>query len=125
MDIGEIALYMMYIRDQIKIYHWQTKSYARHKASDSLVNNLSSKLDKFVEVIQGSRLKRIIIPKSFNKFVFDNQTDNSALKLLLELKKWLESTLPKYLEKTDTELLNIRDDILADVQQTIYLFTFN
>jgi len=123
MDIGEIALYMMYIRDQIKIYHWQTKSYSRHKATDSLVDNLSSKLDKFVEVMQGSRMKRIVISKS-NKFVFENETDNSAVKLLIEFRKWLEDALPKYLEKSDTELLNIRDDILADVNQTLYLFTF-
>ena len=123
MDIGEIALYMMYIRDQIKIYHWQTKSYSRHKATDSLVDNLSSKLDKFVEVMQGSRMKRIVISKT-NKFVFENETDNNAVKLLTEFRNWLENILPKYLEKSDTELLNIRDDILADVNQTLYLFTF-
>ena len=123
MDIGEIALYMMYIRDQIKIYHWQTKSYSRHKATDSLVDNLSSKLDKFVEVMKGSRMKRIVISKT-NKFVFENETDNNAVKLLTEFRNWLENILPKYLEKSDTELLNIRDDILADVNQTLYLFTF-
>ena len=42
-DIGEIALYFIYIRDQLKIYHWQTKNYARHVASDSFVSSLSDK----------------------------------------------------------------------------------
>ena len=41
-DIGEIALYFIYIRDQLKIYHWQTKNYARHVASDSFVSSSES-----------------------------------------------------------------------------------
>jgi hypothetical protein len=39
--------------------------------------------------------------------------------------EWLESKLPRMLKKTDTDLLNIRDEILADLNQIKYLFTLS
>jgi hypothetical protein len=35
----------------------------------------------------------------------------------------LITDLPKKLKKTDTDLLNIRDEILADINRARYLFT--
>ena len=69
--IGEIALNFMFIRDQVKIYHWTTTSFARHKSSDALVASLSDKMDKFLEIIQGIHRKRLIIPKN-NKITLLN-----------------------------------------------------
>jgi hypothetical protein len=34
---AEIIHLMMTLRDQVKIYHWQTMSYPRHKATDELI----------------------------------------------------------------------------------------
>ena len=50
---GEIVCLMMTLRDQIKIYHWQTMSFPRHKATDELVGKLDDNIDKFVEVYMG------------------------------------------------------------------------
>ena len=120
-NIGEIALYFMFVRDQLKIYHWQTKQYSRHIASDSFVDDLSTKMDTFIEVMQGSRNERLQISK--NAFSFKNHDDSSVVMLLQKFKIWLVEELPSYLIPTDTELLNIRDEILADVNKTLYLFT--
>ena len=122
-DIGEIALHMMFFRDQLKIYHWQTKSYARHIASDSLVNNVSNKMDTFIEVIQGSRGKRLSIPN--NRYNLKNFTDGNIVRLLKDFREWLTIELVGYLKETDTDLLNIRDDILGDVNKCLYLFTLD
>jgi len=121
-DIGEIVLNFLFIRDQLKIYHWTTTSYARHKASDSLVDSLTDKMDKFVEIIQGIHSKRLVIPKN-KKISFKNESDDSIVVLLENFKVWLIETLPKYITK-NTDLINIRDDILGDVNNTLYLFTF-
>jgi hypothetical protein len=121
-DIGEIVLNFLFIRDQLKIYHWTTTSYARHKSSDSLVNSLTDKMDKFVEVIQGIHSKRLVIPKK-KKISLKNESDDSIIVLLENFKDWLLKTLPKYMKK-NTDLINIRDDILSDVNNTLYLFTF-
>lgn len=120
-EIGEIALHMMFFRDQLKIYHWQTKSYSRHIASDSLVDDISNKMDKFIEVMQGNRGKRLSLPN--NKHSLKNQTDSSITKVLKDFRDWLILDLPSFLNKTDTDLINIRDDMLADINKGLYLFT--
>ena len=38
------------MREQIKLYHWQTHSYSRHKATDEVIENLDKNIDEFVEV---------------------------------------------------------------------------
>ena len=123
-DLGNIAIVFLGIRDNVKIYHWQTKSYSRHKASDKLSNLLGDLMDKFLEVMQGSRNKRIQINSL--PIIIKNQTDDSIVAILNQFRDWLikKDGLPSFLTKTDTELLNIRDEILAAVNQTLYLFTF-
>ena len=121
-NIGHIAMELTIVRDQLKFYHWSTKIYARHNASDKFVSNLTDKIDKFIEVMQGTEGKRIVIPQI--KITFENHTDASIVKYLKNFREWLTNELPKHINNTSTDLLNIRDDILADVNNTLYLFTF-
>lgn len=122
--MGEIAVMFLSIRNLIKVYHWQTYTYSRHKASDKLVKSLSEKIDQFMEVLQGKRGVRLIIPDN-NTFLAENQTDTSIVELLNMFKKYLSDKLPTYLYPEDTDLLNIRDEMLANINQTLYLFTFS
>jgi hypothetical protein len=122
--IGEIALNLIYVRDQLKVYHWSTTNYARHIASDNLVNNLTLKMDQFMEVIQGTENKRLILKKS-TEFNISVETDKSVVNLLNKFKIWLTDILPTYIKKNNTDLFNIRDDILSDVNNTLYLFTLS
>jgi hypothetical protein len=122
-NIGEIALNFMFVRDQVKIYHWATKSYARHKSSDDFVDHLTEKMDKFIEVMSGIEGVRLSVPLGKkSQFVLKNESDTSIVELLESFRDWLSDTLPKLLRK-NTDLLNIRDDILSDVNNTLYLFT--
>jgi len=41
------------MKEQIKIYHWQTMTYARHKATDDVLKELDENIDMFVEVYMG------------------------------------------------------------------------
>ena len=126
-NIGYIALYLTHIRDQVKFYHWSTKYIARHTASDTFVTSLTAKTDRLIEVMQGSENKRIRIPDNFKSFKFKNETDTSIVKILENFKDWLTNIFPSYLNKKlpNSDILNIRDDILADVNNTLYLFTFS
>lgn len=121
--IGEIAIYFLYVRDQLKIYHWATETYSRHIASDSFVDKLTDKMDKFIETIQGSENKRILLTKKTRQIIFDNENDKSIVKVLKDFSDWLINVLPGYLSEQNTDLLNIRDDMLSDVNNTLYLFT--
>ena len=125
-NIGEIALHIICVRDQLKFYHWAgTNSYSRHVASDELVSSLTDKLDKFIETMQGSQNKKLVLTKKSVTFSVD--TDDSVVKLLESFKLWLSNSLPTYLSSAskNTDLLNIRDDILGDVNKTLYLFTLD
>ena len=56
---GNIAVTLLAYQNMIKIYHWQTPKYSRHKASDKLFKNMVEKFDQLVEVLQGSWGTRI------------------------------------------------------------------
>jgi hypothetical protein len=118
---ADIINVLLTLRNQVKIYHWQTGSFARHKSTDDLVSSLDDNIDKFVEVHMG----RYGVPhfsKNSGKIVVHDTSDKNAANLLHAGVKFLEKDLPKFLKKTDTDLLNIRDEILADLNQAIFLF---
>ena len=107
----------------VKLYHWQTKLYARHKATDELHAELLSLTDKFIEVYIG-RYGRPKFEEGFQVKVSE-LTEETASTLLRGFVDFLKSELPKYLKKSDTDLFNIRDEILGTVHQTLYLFTLS
>ena len=121
---AEIVHLMMTLRDQIKLYHWQTMNYPRHIATNDLVTKLDTNIDQFVEVYIG-RYGRPKLSGKTASIHLRNHSDKEATKLIEEAVSWLENDLPKHLKKTDTELFNIRDTILQDLNQTLYLFTLN
>ena len=119
---GEIVNLMLTLRNQVKIYHWETKNFARHKATDELVDKLDASIDKFVEVYIG-KYGRPNLNARTGSIRIRNFHDREAPVLLRQAASWLSTKLPKLLNAKDTDLLNIRDEILADLNQTLYLFT--
>jgi hypothetical protein len=120
---GEIAFMMMTLRDQIKVYHWQTITYSRHIATNDLVTKLDVNIDQFIEVYIGKYGR----PKFSGKtghIPLRNFSDSEAPKLIEDAITWLSDELPKKLKRTDTDLFNIRDTIVADLNQVRYLFSF-
>jgi hypothetical protein len=112
----------MNLRDQIKIYHWQTKSYARHIASDDLVKKLDTNIDQFVEVYIGKYGR----PRFSGKTAvirLSNHSNKDAEMLVDDAIAWLGSLSSRLDKRKDTDLLNIRDTIVADLNQVKYLFT--
>jgi Family of unknown function (DUF5856) len=107
----------------IKLYHWETNIYARHKASDDLHGALSTLIDTFVEVYMG----RYTRPEFKNTFdVKVKQLDDlNIVDILNGYIKFLKYEVPKYTKESDTDLLNIRDEMLSEINKTLYLFTLN
>jgi hypothetical protein len=121
---GEIVNLMLTLRNQVKIYHWETMKYARHKATDELVDKLDDSIDKFVEVYIGKYGRPKLTPRT-GTIRLRNFDDVQAPALLKEAISWMTDRLPSLLSKKDTDLLNIRDEIIADLNQTLYLFTLH
>jgi len=108
----------------IKLYHWKTKSYAQHKATDELHENLSKNIDKFVEVLLGKDESRIrMIEKDIELMDFSDTI--SFKEKMYEYRDFLTNLDRYFSERTDSDLFSIRDDILADVNQFLYLMTFD
>jgi hypothetical protein len=45
--------FFLQLRNQIKLYHWQTRVYSRHIATDKILENLDTAIDSYVEVYIG------------------------------------------------------------------------
>lgn len=105
----------------LKIYHWQTLSYARHKASDDLFSSISEKIDKFVETLQGNREARVNF-KGQN-LQLTNINDDRGVDLLREFERYLSQRLPTLLGRNELDLLNLRDEMVNDIHQALYLYS--
>jgi len=116
---GSIVDTMLYIRSQIKLYHWQTTSFSRHKATDDLVKSLDENIDKFIEVYMGKYGR----PRAGATIPIRNFSEQDGKRFVEKQVRYLTVVLPRKISPTDTDLLNIRDEILADINQTLYLFT--
>jgi hypothetical protein len=116
---GDIVTTLLTIRNQIKLYHWQTGSFARHKATDDLTAALDTAIDTFVEVYMG----RYGRPKVSKTIKLGNYSEAEAQRFVSKQRKFLSEVLPRKIKKNDTDLLNIRDEILGELNKVLYLFT--
>lgn len=116
---GDIVCHMLTIRNQVKLYHWQTGSFARHKATDDLVGTLDTLIDSFVETYMGKYGR----PKVSGSLKLHNFSESAAKSFVAQQRTYLTSVLPRKLGKEDTDLLNLRDEILGELNKVLYLFT--
>ena len=110
---------LIQLQIQFKIFHWQTFSFAQHHAFGELYAALSESIDEFVETYQGA-YGRFDFSGAGMGFVNLNSADFIAFinENIMVLQSW-----ERYFSNTD--LLNIRDEILASLNKTKYLLTFN
>jgi len=108
----------------VKLYHWQTQSYSIHKATDKLYENLNENVDRFVEVYLGKDNSRIKKWDSEMSIIQYNRKKDFKSRMF-EYREFLTDLSNNFDEKKDSDLLNIRDEILADINQFLYLFSFS
>lgn len=120
----QIVKKFMELLTMIKLYHWKTHSYSQHKATDELYAKLNENIDKFVEILLGKSGARIkMLDSKMN--MYDLETKGELREHLLEYRQFLVDMNRTFHEKKDSDLLSVRDDILADINQFLYLLTFD
>jgi hypothetical protein len=62
-------------------------------------------------------------PKVSGSIKLHNFSESAAKKFVAKETKYLEQELPRKIGKADSDLLNIRDEILAELNKVLYLFT--
>ena len=124
---AEIILKFIQILNIIKIYHWKTLSYPEHKATDELYESFNGRMDEFVETMLGKTGKRVNL-SSVKSIPFYDYTNVTKFKQCIEtFKMYLVnmSNAAYFKNPANSDLLNIRDEILGDLNKFTYLLTLH
>jgi hypothetical protein len=105
----------------LKLYHWQTFSEPRHRASQALLEKLRDFTDNIVEFCQGRHRHRLRLTGQerirLNNIVEDGKDKGEDM--LLALLEEIET-----MECEDEAIENKRQEFLGEVEKTLYLFSF-
>jgi hypothetical protein len=121
-----IVIMFLQMLNTVKLYHWKTTSHSQHKATDDLYSELNSSIDTFVETMLGKSGSRVNLTGTHSIPLLD-YTDLSGFKKEVEMYKQFlinmdnDSNLKSNI---NTDLMNIRDEILGHLNQFSYLLTF-
>ena len=124
---AEIILKFIQILNIIKIYHWKTLSYPEHKATDELYESFNGRMDEFVETMLGKTGKRVNL-SSVKSIPFYDYTNVTKFKQCIETCKMYlvnMSNAAYFKNPANSDLLNIRDEILGDLNKFTYLLTLH
>jgi hypothetical protein len=110
------------LREQIKLYHWQTHVFARHKATDDVIAALDTTIDEYVETYMG-KYGRPRMTARTNTVRVQNITEKTAVRFIKAAIAHLQGPLVKKLKPTDTDLVNLRDEMMGELNKILYLFT--
>lgn len=112
------------VLNMVKLYHWKTHSYAEHKATDDLYSSLNGHMDTFMEILMGKDESRIkMLEKRIRLMDMSNTSDFK--KKIYEFREFLVDMHVHLDASRDSDLLNIRDEILADINKFLYLLTLH
>jgi len=122
----EITVVFFEMLLMVKLFHWKTTSYPTHKATDDLYTKLNENIDSFMEVLFGKSGLRTDLMSNKNIRLIDLNS-SEALKREIEGFKGYLVGLNDNATMTimaNSDLYNIRDEILGDLNQFLYLLTF-
>ncbi len=117
----EIILKLVQIQNQFRFLHWQTFGDAKHRAYGDLYDSIGDHIDTFTEAMMGKYGR----PEFESEFVITFQDIKS-----INLQNFIDGIVEFLVEMTevldkkyDTDLLNIRDEILGGINKLKYLLT--
>jgi hypothetical protein len=110
----------------IKLFHWKTTSFATHKATDELYASLNLNIDSFIEVLLGKSGYRTDLLSNKNIALIDLNSQEQLKSKIDSIKGYLVGLDSNKALSTmsNSDLFNIRDEILSDLNKFLYLLTF-
>ena len=121
MEKSEIILKLIEIQTQFRFLHWQTTSYAKHIAYGDVYSSLNDNIDTFVESYMGKHGR----PKYEGgaSIGFEDIDEISLQEFIDGVCDFLIGLTDEFDTTKDTDLLNIRDEMLSDINKLKYLLT--
>ena len=113
---------LLTLHTQLKVYHWQTQkkqgSYAQHIAFGTAYDDLTPLIDQFIEVYQGKN--GVIMGK--NGFLINLQNLNDDPNEFIDefISYFTENVSQTLDSQKDTDLINLKDEMLSILNQTKY-----
>jgi len=110
--------------NMVKLYHWKTRSFSQHKATDELYSKLSENIDRFLEVLMGKDQSRVRMLES-RIDLLDPDSEKEFKVRIHKYREFMENMNTYFDSRRDSDLLNIRDEILANLNQFLYLMSMS
>lgn len=110
-------------QNELRLHHWGTKSYAAHIALGTAYTGIDALLDTFAETYMGTFGKEEL--REINELNLNGPHKTTAMQVLSSFEEFLIKELPNEIGADQTALLNIKDEMIALVQQTKYLLTLS
>jgi len=122
----EITIKLLELLMMIKLFHWKTTNYATHKATDELYSKLNDHIDTFIEILLGKTGTRTNLLKNNKLSLIDLSNKEQLINKINYYKSYMVdlSNNSFIRSMSNTDLLNIRDEILGDLNQFMYLLSF-
>lgn len=119
--MDNIIISLIQMEQQLRILHWQTKSFARHEAFGKTYSALGDLIDTFVEVFMGKKGRFQLgcdcgIQLMNLEDVKPLDFCNAACEMLCGISAVLDPT-------SDSDLMNLRDEMLSEINKLKYLLT--
>jgi DNA-binding ferritin-like protein len=110
---------LIQFQQQLRIFHWQTDSFSQHKAFGKAYESLDELIDSFLEKFMGTfgRSKPTTTFVLELKPLSQNNVDIS-IQLFIDYLKRMDNEI-----SNNSDLLNIRDEILGEIHQLKYLLS--
>lgn len=125
-SVSHIVKTFLELLNMVKVYHWNTLSFAQHKATDELYGKLNEHIDSFIEVLLGKTQGRIDkMEKQMDMYSFHMNEEADFKHKIHEYRRFLIELNGVFPGAEDSDLLNIRDEIVGDLNQFLYLMTFH
>jgi hypothetical protein len=110
--------------NMVKLYHWKTYSFSTHKATDELYGDMNTNVDAFVEVLLGKAgTPRVNLVNTKSLPLYDFGSIGPFKQRIAEFKLYLEHMSKCPTLMNDSDLLNIRDELLGNINKFTYLLT--
>jgi len=106
---------------QFKVLHWQTQSHAKHQAYGEAYDTFSALTDDFIEIYMG-KYGRLAVEKD-DQITLLNIGEMDQDEFLDTIVDFLLSLNNQLNPQRDTDLLNLRDELLAAINKLKYLLT--
>jgi DNA-binding ferritin-like protein len=113
---------LVQFQQQMRIFHWQTDSFAQHKAFGKIYESLDELVDDFVETFMGT-FGKSKPTTTFTLNLLPLEDENTVSNVLEDFIDYLKEMSFEIEDHTD--LLNIRDSMLGEVNKLKYLLTLS